>query len=575
MVPATSESQTCGPDEDPGAVEIAPTCTLPPADWTLRARWKLTVEEHTIMSVSTGRLGDTDGDGVVTASDDVAIWLTKVAFGDGAHAGARVDAQGTVLWEDDEWPEARLVGSTLGTTGPGEPLVRFTQIYTSGHRTYMTAASEGKTQYSANLGDRGFSYVLLADLEGDGVPEILTERFATDARTGALVYEFADGGLRPFAGDLDLDGTSDVLTTADGLPTLVHVETGAEVACPVVIEDDNSDSAGTAFAIGDLDGDPEGEFVVANAGIVAVCGADGALLAETTVAVGGTDAIGLAQLDDDALPEILLGQTLPDASATVVIALDTDLTPLWTTPVVTGGSHLPFAVADLDGDGRHEVIARRDTGVSILAPDGTILVELEIPSADFGAGYNPVVVTDIDGDGRAEILVGGMDPNLVVLENAAGGWPVRNAQDWWPGMDHFPGDRALDGSLPPGSSAHWLGEGTNVWQGLPAGAPDLPDLGVDAEACSEDCETTVILARVSNHGRADAPGPVSVELVRADGAVLASATVDAVPSGGGFPVDLRVPTSEAVGELVVRVRGPYVECLDVANEVVLAELPCR
>ena len=128
--------------------------------------------------------------------------------------------------------------------------------------------------------------------------------------------------------------------------------------------------------------------------------------------------------------------------------------------------------------------------------DGVILAQLDTDRSDASAGYNPVIVTDIDGDGRAEILVGGKNPSLVVLDNAAGGWPVRGAEDWWPGMDHFPGDRAIDGSLPPGSATHWLGEGTNVWQGLQAGPPDLPDLGVEAEACSDDCETTLVLAQV-------------------------------------------------------------------------------
>ncbi len=175
---------------------------------------------------------------------------------------------------------------------------------------------------------------------------------------------------------------SEILTVDEATPLIVHVASSQADVCPVSIEEEDPSGQSALFAVGDLDGDAEGEFVVANAGIVAICGGDGS------------------------------------------------------------------------------------------------------------------IVTDIDGDGRAEILVGGNNPKLVVLDNAAGGWPVRGAEEWWPGMDHFPEDRAIDGSLPPGSATHWLGEGTNVWQGLPAGPPDLPDLGVEAEAYSEDCATTLVLAQV-------------------------------------------------------------------------------
>ncbi len=98
---------------------MLPTCTLPPADWSLRLRWQLTVPDA-LMSASTGRLGDTDGDGVTSAADGVGIWLTRV-IGTGAPAAVLVDARGTVLWNDEDWQGAPFVSSTVGAMGPGEP----------------------------------------------------------------------------------------------------------------------------------------------------------------------------------------------------------------------------------------------------------------------------------------------------------------------------------------------------------------------------------------------------------------------------------------------------------------------
>lgn len=565
----------CDPAEDNRPVEVRSTCTLPPADWSLRVRWEVSVDDAP-MAVSTGRAGDTDGDGVTDNGDEVGVWLTRIGAADEGPAGVGLNARGEKLWEDDDLGSAWRLASTPGPASGGvTSTALFIQSWYEGGASRATAIARGDTLYDLGLGSYEFSAISLVDLDNDGSPEVLSGGLTWSAATGDAGAALPGAAFIPVAADLDLDGTSEVVTVDEGLPVLLHPDGGRKGSCPVDIQADDSPGSNTRFAVAELDGDAEGEFVVANAGVVAICGADGSLLAEAEVPVTSSDGVGIAELDGDELPEILLAQTLPDASAAVVLALDTDLSPIWTRNVAEGGSHLPFSVADLDGDGRHEVIIRRDTGVVLLSPDGAVLAEIDTDRSNASSTFTPPILTDIDGDGRAEILVGGKNPNLAVVENAAGGWPVRGAEDWWPGMDHFPGDRAMDGSVPPGSAQHWLGDGTNVWQGLAAGPPALPDLGVDAVACSEDCVTTVVVARVANYGLADAPGPVQVDLLRADGTVVASTTLASVASGTRVPVSLTILTAETADELRVRVTGRGVECLDVANEAVVEVQGCE
>lgn len=524
------------------------------------------------MAPSTGRRGDTNGDGTVTATDAVGIWLMGGNSNPRTNLqAALVDAQGSVVWKREGGQ-----GSTFSTLGAlpalGTSAIDF--LRTCDIQSYASAVSEGTTLYARSLGDQYCATISLVDLDENGTPELLSSGYAVDAATGSVVYEFPGQAGRPVAADLDLDGHPEILTIADGKPLIVHVLDGHTDVCPVSVETADNPGGNASFAIGDLDGDGKGEFVVANASTVAICRSDGTLVAATTVPLLSTDGIGLAQLDDDAASEIVLGQLVPtDPLVTVLMALDTDFSPLWTTEIVPYGSHLPFSIADLDGDGRHEIIARSDHALFIVSPDGVILAQAHLNDVNAGTWANPPVITDLDHDGRAEILVGGLNPSLTVLDNAEGGWPVRGAEEWWPGLDHFPGDRAMDGTLPSGAATPWLE--ANVWQGLAAGAPDLPDLGVEAQACSESCETTVITAWVSNQGRADDPMPVTVEVARRDGTVLGSETLPSVASGVSTPVEFIVPTSEIWGNLVVRATGSWAECTDVPNEVVLTNLPCR
>ena len=121
---------------------------------------------------------------------------------------------------------------------------------------------------------------------------------------------------------------------------------------------------------------------------------------------------------------------------------------------LTHGAGMEAVFADLDGDGRPDVIVRIDNGIQERARDPGVPVELEAfnsygkslwrrPLADYNHCYGnahnvPVIAYDLDGDGRAEVIVRlqeGDNVYLAILDGLTGN-VIRKTK--WTGMvsDH-------------------------------------------------------------------------------------------------------------------------------------------
>lgn len=118
------------------------------------------------------------------------------------------------------------------------------------------------------------------------------------------------------------------------------------------------------------------------------------------------------------------------------------------------GDWREFNVADLDGDGKQEVIlvdhgepGGRPPRLWVVQADGLVRWSRDLPAG--APEHDAPVVGDVDGDGRAEIFVDTGDAGAIAAFNADGeplsGWPVQ------PGGRHFgkiladlDGDRRLE-----------------------------------------------------------------------------------------------------------------------------------
>ncbi len=235
---------------------------------------------------------------------------------------------------------------------------------------------------------------VLADLDGDMVPEIITSPAGGMAPTvkifdGRLLKEIKSfnaydakftGGVSVAIGDTDGDGNLDIVTSP------------GKGTAPLVKVFDNNGKIMTSF----------NAYDASNKNGLSVLVAD-------------TDVDGMA--------EIL---TVPNSPSKAELRrFDTQGNLLSTIqafePSFSGG--VSVAVGDIDGDGELEIVATskagRATTIRTFAPTGEMLKEWT-PIANLTKGGS-VVVGDLDGDDKAEIIfavASGAAPTVKVFDNA-------------------------------------------------------------------------------------------------------------------------------------------------------------
>ncbi len=210
-----------------------------------------------------------------------------------------------------------------------------------------------------------------------------------------------------------------------------------------------------APTVGDLDGDgmPEVVFNTYNAtesyggpGVLRIARGDTGeeIRSVTSPVVCPEHGIALGDLDGDGAPEIVT--MLSPCTAGAIVALAPDGTEIWRSHLMDGS---PFvgdfqfgapAIADLEGDGRAEVVI----GGAVLESDGTLRFNVR-----GGAGSNccsgvprsPIsAVYDMDGDPELEVVAGNAvwDPDGTVV------WEDASLVDGFVAIADFYGDMVPD-----------------------------------------------------------------------------------------------------------------------------------
>lgn len=559
----------------------------PVEDWELVEVWMSSDYGSFSMNASAGRALDGDEDGAITAADPMQIWMMGMDYIELFDAaGAEL---GTVK-DDTDHPEIGAetydvlrIDSDLADVDPGTPGVELMAVWSYWRRGGARAAvfNGANELWLSSIEEGNINHPTLTDLEADGVLEAVVGNWIVDAATGAHLgwLEGLEGVLpedmRPaITVDLDLDGHREIIVAALEAPASkflgVYESDGTlRGTCVEGFEDTQR----LTYGAGNLDDDPEGEVFVAGATFHAICDADGTLLASASTDTEGVAMVGIGQLDEDPEAELVV------AGGYGLVVLELDLTEKWH---ITGEnfSYSPFALADLNGDGRHEVIYLSNSELVIVGPDGEELARDAVGWSRIssqGASLNQPIVADVDADGLAEIVAttGG---RVEVIENASGGWPVRDAATPWHGLNRAPHDRDVAGAI-PAPAATWLEEGYNVWQGLPAGAPGRPDLSVSfVDVCGDSCDEDVtVVVQAGNTGTVPLFGGAELVLYAADGAELGRTTLSGtLRPGEGRYASFTVPASALDAGLRAEVTATDAtdECGRADNTAVWTEDPC-
>ncbi len=248
-----------------------------------------------------------------------------------------------------------------------------------------------------------------ADLDGDGIPEIIFSTFYDDWHVNSILRAIhgsdggayfsvtdaayrLDGGAEVAVADIDNDGRPEILAVTDDHHLICFEHDGAHKWTSTEV------ISRLAPAVADLDGDAVPEIIAGKR----VFNSDGTLR-WTGSGSNSYNAVA-ADLDLDGVPEVVAGTS----------AYRSDGTLFWT---VAGSTWSRAGIGDFDMDYYPEVALTGAGEVTLWEHDGTAAWgPVDIPG-DGGSG--PPLVADFDGDGIPEIGVAGND-YYMVLESDGG-----------------------------------------------------------------------------------------------------------------------------------------------------------
>jgi K319-like protein/VCBS repeat protein len=287
--------------------------------------------------------------------------------------------------------------------------------------------------------------LLVADADGDGVPEIIYgdgqwgQIHAIDARSHVQKWSVnnPDHGVSGVAlGDVDRDGTKELLWGAGGSSTGAdHLSVADPSSGTVEWKSMHVDGPLSAVAVGDVDDDGEDEIVMISfesdsgyaEGIIHIFNARTHAL-EFQQKLGimdwmGVRSVKIGDVDGDGRTEFVV--TTGNIYDGVIRVYDGATHALKRQSAgYSGNFFTALAIGDVDGDGKTEIVAgqgREHTGaqgVFLIVFDGATLQE-KWRSVDLGSywgGVYDIKLADLDGDGHTEIVVSVSGNRLLVYD---------------------------------------------------------------------------------------------------------------------------------------------------------------
>ncbi len=574
-----SSRTECGTlDLSPGDVAIDETCEAPAevGSWTPVIEWTNTAAGDAYTTPVVGQLTDDNGDGLINGDDTPDVVL---ANGAGAVYAMSGDS-GRTLWTASGLGAEPSTPAIADLDGDGRP-----EVVASGSGGLVAYRGDSGAQMWRAAG--GNPYVCggvgVYDLDGDGRPEVVQGSSILDGLTGSVKATLRHGTGTGYTGgiyasfgvaaDIDQDGDLEVVT-GNAL---------YDVAGTVLWYNGQTDGF---VAVGNFDSDPQGEIVVTTyPGRVRLQDHDGTVLWSGAYTGNTIGPPTIGDFDGDGRPEIGV------AGNGVYVVIEHDGTLKWSRSINDYSSGFTgSAVFDFEGDGQAEVVFADENDLWVF--DGaTGAVKLQESRHSSATCSEYPAIADVDGDGHAEIIYSssaysGSERGVTVVGDRDDTW-MPAAETWNQHGYSITNVSDAAGAIPEYPDTNWLSY-NNFRSGDLAAATGgaLADaVPVEIDVCTLECEEgrLYLSLALGNSGLSDLPAGVAVSLYTRNGSawdLLETRTVpDEVESGRHaeglefvvdpalVPTALRFVVDDAGGA------GSLAECIE-TNNVWEIDSPC-
>ncbi|QEH32331.1 FG-GAP repeat protein [Aquisphaera giovannonii] len=339
--------------------------------------------------------------------------------------------------------------------GDGRPDLVVSNFASSSDSVLLNTTAPGATapsfagQQTFSVGTNPYD-VAIADLNGDGLPDLVNALFSANAvsvilnttshaestTAGVPSPSFPRSGTfstgsSPYAAkaaDLNGDGLPDIITAnfaTNSVSVLLNTGTpGASTPSFAAGQSFSTGSIPADMAVADVNGDGLPDLVVANYGTTSVSvllntttpGATTLTFsANQTFAAGVRPiSVAMADLNGDGRPDVLVAN---ESAGSVSVLLNTTAagatTPSFSARQSFAVGSIPYsvAVADVNGDGKPDIVAANDTSGSVSVLLNTTAAGATAPSfaaqQTFAAGTDSMFVAagDVNGDGKPDLAV--------------------------------------------------------------------------------------------------------------------------------------------------------------------------
>ena len=363
----------------------------------------------------------------------------------------------------------------------------------------------------------------IADLNGDGSPEVILGPYIMNGSTGDLIAKgsadqgrnlaYVEIGMHSVPVDLEADGYQEILAGRT-----IYEANGA-FRC-------QNDASYDGFnAAADFDMDGIGEVLLVGGGEVSIFERDCDTVARWNLPGQGTGGPPtVADYDGDGLPEIGV------VDGEYYSVFQPDGTILWSKEVSDLSSHATGSVVfDFEEDAYPEVVYADEENLWVL--DGlTGDIRLQFPEHGSRTLHEYPTIADLDNDGSAEIVIvngGGHDGSvatgITVLGSETSNWP--SARHVWNQHAYFISNVNEDLSIPRNPTPNW-----DLYNNFRSGdisqqiGADLPDALLDLDICIDECQqnTVKFAVQIGNQGLSFLPPTAQILVYTDNSEVIAS-----------------------------------------------------